>query len=257
MRYYVTADVHGFFSSLKNTLSKLGFFEDPLPHRLLICGDIFDRGEEALQMQDFLLELLEKDQLILVRGNHEDLAMELLQGWHMGSYLQSHHHSNGTIDTACQLTGFTFREVYTHSQQLCRDFLKTPFVQTLIPAAVDYYETEHYIFVHGWIPCSRHSMGSHLEKYVPVDNWRKASRKQWKEARWTNGMEAAHQGITVPGKTIVCGHWNCSFGHARYEQDGGEFDNNPNFDPYYGNGIIALDACTAFSKQVNCIIIND
>ena len=62
---------------------------------------------------------------------------------------------------------------------------------------------------------------------------------------------------TEKGKTIVCGHWHCSFGHSHYENDGGEFDNNPNFTPYYGDGIIALDACTVISKKVNCIIIED
>lgn len=51
--------------------------------------------------------------------------------------------------------------------------------------------------------------------------------------------------------------WPCSFGHAHYEKKGGEFDNNPDFSPYYGEGIIALDACTAFSKKVNCIVIYD
>ena len=28
MRYYVTADVHGYFSELKSALAKKGFFED-------------------------------------------------------------------------------------------------------------------------------------------------------------------------------------------------------------------------------------
>ena len=70
-------------------------------------------------------------------------------------------------------------------------------------------------------------------------------------------MEAAHSGIVEPNKTIVCGHWHCSFGHSRYNHDGGEFDNNPNFAPYYANGIIALDACTPISWKVNCIVIED
>ena len=47
------------------------------------------------------------------------------------------------------------------------------------------------------------------------------------------------------------------FGHSRYEGDGGEFDNNPNFTPYYGEGVIALDACTPVSGVVNCIVIED
>ena len=68
-------------------------------------------------------------------------------------------------------------------------------------------------------------------------------------------MEAAHNGIIEPDKSIVCGHWHCSFGHARYEHDGSEFESNANFTPYRANGIIALDACTALSGKVNCIVI--
>ena len=70
-------------------------------------------------------------------------------------------------------------------------------------------------------------------------------------------MEAAHCGVIEEGKTIVCGHWHCSYGHSQYEDDGGEFDNNPNFKPYYGNGVIAIDGCTAFTGKVNCIVIDD
>lgn len=79
----------------------------------------------------------------------------------------------------------------------------------------------------------------------------------WTGARWRNGMEAAHNGIIEPGKIIVCGHWHTSFGHCHYEYDGGEFDNNPNFNPYYGGGIIALDACTPVSGKVNCVVVEE
>ena len=70
-------------------------------------------------------------------------------------------------------------------------------------------------------------------------------------------MEAAHGGVTEPGKTIVCGHWHCSFGHAHYEGRGGEFDDDSDLTPYYGDGIIALDACTPVSGRVNCIVVRD
>lgn len=81
----------------------------------------------------------------------------------------------------------------------------------------------------------------------------------WVGARWRNGMEASHYGIVEPGKTIVCGRWNCSFGHAHYENNGGKFNINPNFDPYlhYAEGFIALDACTPISCKVNCIVVED
>ncbi|MBQ1804423.1 MAG: metallophosphoesterase, partial [Oscillospiraceae bacterium] len=78
MRYYVAADVHGFYTKLRRKLTEAGFFTDPEPHKLLLLGDVMDRGQEAREMQSFLLERMERDEVILVRGNHEDLFEELV-----------------------------------------------------------------------------------------------------------------------------------------------------------------------------------
>lgn len=257
MRYYVTADVHGYFSELKTALKEKGFFEDKEPHKLIVCGDLFDRGKEALQLQEFITDLLLENKVILIKGNHEDLALDLLHNWYKGSYLQYSHNNNGTVDTVCQLTGSAVSDLYFDAEKIGKDFLQSPYMQKLIPAMVDYYETKHYIFTHGWIPCTATIISSYEKEYSPIENWRDANVDAWDKARWINGMEASHKGIIEKGKIIVCGHWHCSFGHSHYEGKGGEFDNNPDFTPYYGKGIIALDACTPVSKKVNCIIIED
>lgn len=249
MRYYVTTDVHGHLTELKNALQEKGFFDDPEPHKLIICGDLFDRGQEALALQHFILDLLLKDQVILIRGNHEDMTMDLLHQWDNYSFLERHHLHNGAVDTVCQLTGSSTRDLMADHRRVGRAFLKTSLVQTIIPATKNYFETEHYIFVHGWIPCK--------DGYIYDPKWRDAGKNQWRSARWTNGMEAAHRGVIVKGKTIVCGHYHCSFGHSHYHGDGGEFDRSANFSPYYDKGIIALDACTAYTHQVNCIVLED
>ncbi len=54
MKYYVTADIHGCFSELKEALIEKGFFTDTNPHKLIICGDLYDRGKEARALQDFI-----------------------------------------------------------------------------------------------------------------------------------------------------------------------------------------------------------
>lgn len=55
MRYYVTADVHGFYTPLITALTKAGFFADSALHKLVILGDLFDRGKEALKRRLFYL----------------------------------------------------------------------------------------------------------------------------------------------------------------------------------------------------------
>ena len=104
MKYYITADIHGFYTEFHKALDEVGYFIDPEPHKLIILGDIFDRGQEAVEMQQFVLELMEKDDVILIRGNHEDLYEEMItidEGLPV-----RHHKSNGTYSTALQLTGY-------------------------------------------------------------------------------------------------------------------------------------------------------
>ena len=56
MRYYVTTDIHGFYTPFHEALEAAGYFSDTKPHKLLILGDLFDRGTEARLLQQFILE---------------------------------------------------------------------------------------------------------------------------------------------------------------------------------------------------------
>ena len=104
MKYYVTSDTHGYYSLLKAALEQAGYFSEQEAHRLVILGDLFDRGGEAKEMQDFILQQMASGNLILVKGNHEDLFQELVTE---DDGVMNHCHSNnGTYDTVLQLTGF-------------------------------------------------------------------------------------------------------------------------------------------------------
>lgn len=163
------------------------------------------------------------------------------------------HIHNGTYQTALTLTGYDLAMAQVRHFDFAEAAQCTPFYTEIIPATIDYYETEHYIFVHGWIPASKR--GPYI--YLPRENWRECPPELWDAARWSNGMDAARQGITVEGKTIVCGHWHCTYGHSMYEKKGSEFDEDADFSPYYSPGIIALDACTAHSGRDNMIVLED
>lgn len=248
MKYYVVSDIHGFYSKFHSALENAGFFADTEPHKLVVLGDLFDRGREARMLQSFILERMEKDEVILIRGNHEDLFVDLVTTDCGMAY--RHHKLNGTYDTALQLTGFDAQEAFARCAAFADAAQKTPFYQQILPVMVDYFETKHYVFVHGWIPC--HAADG---EYRPHSDWRAASPFEWQRARWYNGMDAIRG--TTEEKTIVCGHWHASYGHARYEGKGGEFDEGADFSPYYAPGIIAVDGCTAYSGLVNIVVLED
>jgi len=258
MKYYVVSDLHGFFQEFMDALNCAGYFEDKEPHKLIILGDFFDRGGEAKKMQQFLLENLDNPDVILVRGNHEDLINEFLyENYRLYPILEeSHHFRNSTVDTVCQLLDISLDEFKSDIHGYIEKAKRLPLIRYIIPLTRDYYETKNYIFVHGYIPCDVFEYGNKptdVYKYRP--DWREASKTDWTYARWYNGMRANHDGVKE--KTIVCGHWHCSFGHCYYEHDGSEFDSDANFTPYIADGIIAIDGCIPRSFHCNCVVLED
>ena len=249
MKYYVLSDIHGFCTLFQRTLGESGYFDDPGEKKILLLGDLFDRGEEAAELQNYILELMEEDRVILIKGNHEDLFQELVTS-DRGRPLR-HHLQNGTYNTLEQLTGLSVGYSWSANMRLARAGRETPLYTTIIPAMLDYYETKSYVFTHAWIPCELWYGG-----LVYDAEWRNADAAAWREARWTNPMDAVRTAREA-NKTVVCGHFHCSYGHARYEKKGTEFGPDADFSPYVAPGIIALDACTAYSKRMNCIVLQD
>lgn len=260
--YYVLSDPHGYYSQVKEALDKAGFFAETRPHKVIVCGDALDRGKEAKELIEFMLQLADQYKLIYVLGNHEQLFVECLHQIASGGVYKiaggmSHHYTNGTWDTMLQISGMDEMSAYKNPNELVRRILSSDFYRILLRICVDYYETPNYIFTHGWIPCCVQQTETSV-KHTYDPNWRGADEQQWYNARWFNGMDmACKYHITEPGKTIVCGHWHTSYGHAHIDHSCSEWGKDADFSPFKADGILAIDACTAASGQVNCIVIED
>lgn len=116
-------------------------------------------------------------------------------------------------------------------------------ITRLITQMKDYYETENYIFVHGWLPNRNGTI---------IGNWKNASETEWETARRTKWVDV-YKGIApINNKVIVCGHMptfysNC-IDKTRDKKD---------CSPYIGNGIVAIDAGTHDTEKVNVIVLED
>ncbi len=259
MSILAVSDTHGYFRETVTALNERGLADGK--STVLLNGDALDRGGDAVKLADFLIELQREGRLIYVRGNHEDLMeraiAEIERGgiWNVATC--SPHAVNGTFDTLLQLADMTIRDAIVYPDVLVARVKESPFYSVLLPTALDYYETNNYVFTHGWIPCNSEGFGSD-KKYLYDPNWRTATAEQWRSARWSNGMQmAVEHKITVPNKTVVCGHYHTSYGHARYEKICTEFGEDADLTPFYSEGIIAIDGCVAHSGTVNCIVIDD
>lgn len=240
MKYFVSADIHGFYDEWQAALKEKGFDINNLEHKIIVCGDLFDRGRQPKQIIDFILS--NKDKFILIRGNHEDLMQEMIE------------RNNATFVDLSNGTSYTIVDLYPEwqiSEFNLSKIAKVTRLQEVLDMCVDYFETNHYIFVHGWIPI--------IENCWYYDSeWRNARKTRWEKARWTNPVEMYKLKLFEPNKTIVCGHWHCSaLWHAQNPDKYEEFGENENFEPYISENIIALDACTVHTRKVNVIVIDD
>lgn len=257
MKYFISSDIHGFFTIWQNALLNAGYDENNKEHKIVICGDLFDRGNEAKKLLDYLLSK-PKDKFILIRGNHEDLLLQCINEILINRGISEHHISNGTLDTISQITGiFSYDFVLGHyDKQVFKENIKP--LMKLMKRFVNYYEMKakdkNYIFVHGWLPVKSNNnvvCYSPSGTFVYNEDWRNASDKDWDKARWLNGMDMNHDNCEADNELVFCGHWHTSYGHSKFENDGVEFGETANFEPYINKGIVALDACTAYSKKVN------
>lgn len=250
-KYFVASDVHSYFDILHIELQKMGFEIGNPDHKLIICGDLFDRGNQTVGLFRFVQSL--GDRFIYIRGNHEDLLFDCIKEIKCGRVPGQHHFSNGTIKTICQFCGQREWIIYdpTWRDKICE--IMQPILDWIDEKSVNYFEVGNYVFCHGWVPC-----------YQGLDDFRNATEEDWERARWENGMEMwSYPRCRVDGKTVVCGHWHCSWGWSHLKQERKEFPNKgrkdwqKSFEPFVEDGIIAIDACTAYSNKCNVIVIEE
>lgn len=253
-KYFVMSDIHSFYDEMITALDLKGFDEDNPDHILVVCGDLFDRGPDAVKVFNYATKLAAESRLIYVYGNHEELLQDCVRQIRNKRGISRHHFTNGTFDTVVQITGMNKYDLYGglfDSNEFKEKIM--PLLEFIADYSVDVAEIGDYVCVHGWIPCDPFSGG------VP-ENW-DTEDADWDAARWYNGMSAWHRGAKLPGKTIICGHWHTSWGHSHLHQDRKEFpqknreDWQKSFEIFKDEGIVAIDACTAYSGFCNCYVI--
>ena len=228
MKYFVVSDIHSFYVELKRALDKAGFNKRNKDHTLIVCGDVFDRGSETVQLYKFLTSIPKK-RCILIKGNHELLYEELLEK----SFPESHDFSNHTVDTFCQIAGYDL-EILTPKywrkfddvpherirqawQEILTEVKQSPVTAWLQSDRWKYWhEVGNYIFVHSFIPLKNldhmPAYYTYNRKFEYFKDWREtANNFELEDATWGCPYQQYIDGYfkeeAANGKVLVCGHW--------------------------------------------------
>ncbi len=239
VKIFAVSDIHGHYTELTDALAKAGFDSTNTDHMLICCGDCFDRGSENRAVLEYLSALPRK---ILIKGNHEDILERVIER----RYLDSTDIYNGTDTTVEEFFGE--ESIDRHGRIDLSESANT--VETLknfIGSMYDFFETEHHIFTHAWLPITEKDGQAvlHPDKEHAPNNL-------WQESRYTEWFTAYTQGLTVENKTIVCGH-RASYNAYRIDESRTPED----YSMYCAPGIVALDSATIRTKNINVYVTQD
>lgn len=272
MIYFVVSDTHSFYTELVEALNKSGYNKHNKNHTLVIIGDLFDRGDETMELYNYLTSIPE-DRLVLIRGNHEILYKTLL----CKNFPESHDWSNGTVKTFSHISKIDREQLKWQPYYFYDDSLikETPYdvwhrmVDEVKNSPVtkflnsnkwfNYYEIGPYILTHAFIPLKLKTEFDQYknrpmyyidDSWLEYDpNWREANQSQWNEATWGCPYKLYQQGCFKAEedseKTLVVGHWHTAafFENINHEKS------SKKTSIFWSKGLIAIDGGVQINKD--------
>lgn len=259
-KLFICSDIHGYYKEMKKALDEAGYDENNNNHLLVIIGDLFDRGPDALAVYEYLKKMVNEGKAIVTRGNHENFFIDFLQG-SVSPFNYLHNGTNETIgdfwhrtapfESWCALEGnCELNQMnYIKWADICSKEIKEEYPELLdwLKSLPRYYETENYIFVHGAID-------------TKVEDWHNPHCFRYDLINWDaldfNDGSFFGEPIKNTDKTVVIGHFGTRFLREKYNYP---IDKEHEDDILIRNDgrIIAIDATTALTHKVNVLVVED
>lgn len=170
MQYIAIGDIHGCAQTLRMLIEKLPLSEQS---HLVFIGDYIDRGPHTKEVIDFLLDLKLRYTCTFLRGNHEQMMLDALNGIRERMWLRS--------------GGFQSLESYQKDE---KEFYVPQAHFDFIFDTQYYLDTPYYFFVHAGL-YAHFSVAENLKQpnleFMMWERSHLSAKNKWE-------------------KTVVCGH---------------------------------------------------
>lgn len=224
-RTLIVSDIHGCVDQLDELLLAVSY--DSASDKLILLGDYVDRGPKSKESVERVMQLVDNDGAVALRGNHDQRFADLIRTGGeelMAKFLE--HGGLETLQSYCDLAGDrvvdseVIRAARSHiSQNYSRhiDFLRS------LPL---FLEDRNHIYVHA-------GLNPHF------NNWREQPEHDFMYIK-----KEFHQAKLSVRKTVI-------FGHTRTV----ELQQSP--DVWFGDGKIGIDGGCAYGMQLNGLIYDE
>jgi len=166
-KYFILSDIHSHYDLLLNALENAGFEINNSNHFLIIAGDVLDRGHQGHQLIGYLEEIILKDRVIGVVGNHDEFLISLLEKRYTLSNIAWNGDKNGFFETL--KLGLDYPEDHYELTNEDMDRIsdnfrrKYPVFTNWLLKLPLFLEFKHHVIVHAFLDFS-------------IEDWRKTSR---------------------------------------------------------------------------------
>ena len=251
MTYFAFADPHGNYEALRTAITEMGYDAANPQHQLIGCGDYFGRAAQSssdcINIWKYLTSPSHANKPICIRGNHESILIDAIER----RQLTEIDIYNGEHNTFASFLG-------RYPNQVKRDcYLQFDAAKVMMNVGFYdwlkslpwYFETEHYIFTHGFVPFQWFGKKWKLSDLGDWE-WDTASWAKTPDYIWT--LDRTHTNVD---KTVVFGHWRAKELNERFAGKWEEVDGDIYVDKE--RKLIGLDTTTALSHKVGCVVIED
>ena len=139
-RLIAVGDIHGQFDMLRELMGKIKPSQNDL---FVFIGDYIDRGDKSKEVLDFLIDFSQKYSAVFLKGNHEDMLLDVL-GLDENAINGASYERNGGKFTALSY-GNKDSTVNDLAHLIPKEHLQ------FIKDTKIFFETEHYFFSHGGV----------------------------------------------------------------------------------------------------------
>lgn len=177
-RIYIISDIHGGLHLLKELLEKV-----KAGHKLIILGDLIEKGANSLQTLEYIMELSKLDNIYIIKGNNDDSLVNIFKNERIDYFSNRMKNKTSIIYEIIQRHGLNgcIEEMFQYIKEEYKSYLDwIDKLETMI-------ETDDFIFVHAGID------------NIP-DYWNTPINSQ---LRLSNFYLKGHQA----NKYVVCGHY--------------------------------------------------
>lgn len=225
-RILAISDIHGCYDEFNNLLEKAKY--DSTEDQLILVGDYIDRGKDNLKTLEMVKDLVDKEDAIALRGNHDQMFLDFVTRPYIYGNAFNYLRNGGDTTLRNMIKNFNSYQWHNDSYISWATDIMAEYEDLIdfVNSLPYYHKIDKYVFVHAGVNPS-------------YSSWEMTPRDEmiWIREQFLDN-NLPHEEIFVHGHTPVVNL------HGKH-------------DIFFNGNKIGIDGACVYGGQLNCLEIKD